>query len=48
MNQTLSTFLKMGITVVAIAAFLFGIGYNMVQSEVNGYESSITSVELPN
>ncbi|WP_201715509.1 hypothetical protein [Rossellomorea arthrocnemi] len=41
MNQTLSTFLKFAITAVAIGAFLFGVGYTMVQDEADHYETEI-------
>lgn len=43
MNQTLSTFLKIAITVISISAFLFFIGYNMVGSETTAYKTKITS-----
>jgi hypothetical protein len=41
MNQTLSTFLKFAVTAVAIGAFLFGIGYTMVDDEVTHYDSVV-------
>ncbi|MEK3992662.1 hypothetical protein [Robertmurraya sp. FSL R5-0851] len=44
MNQTLSTFLKIGITVISISAFLFFIGYNMIGSETNEYQTDITNM----
>lgn len=44
MNQTLSTFLKIGITVVTISAFLFFIGYNMIGSETGEYQSDIEGI----
>ncbi|MCM3704982.1 hypothetical protein DFO70_11796 [Cytobacillus firmus] len=42
MNQTLSTFLKIAVTVVSISAFLFFIGYNMIGSETTNYSNDIT------
>lgn len=50
MNQTLSTFLKIAITVISISAFLFFIGYNMVGSETTAYKSKVTGVQgnVPN
>ncbi|MFC0476036.1 hypothetical protein ACFFHF_12390 [Robertmurraya beringensis] len=44
MNQSLSTFLKIGITVICISAFLFFIGYNMIGTETNDYQTDITNM----
>lgn len=44
MNQSLSTFLKIGITVICISAFLFFIGYNMIGSETTEYQTDITNM----
>ncbi|MCM3393290.1 hypothetical protein [Cytobacillus oceanisediminis] len=44
MNQTLSTFLKIAVTVVSISAFLFFIGYNMISSESTEYQTEITGI----
>lgn len=44
MNQSLSTFLKIGITVIAISAFLFFIGYNMIGTETNEYQTNIQNM----
>lgn len=43
MNQSISTFLKIAITVVAISAFLFFIGYNMIGTETGDYQTQIES-----
>lgn len=45
MNQTIATFLKIAITVVAISAFLFFIGYNMIGNESKAYESDINAMQ---
>ncbi|WP_374717748.1 hypothetical protein [Neobacillus sp.] len=45
MNQSLSTFLKIAITVLSISAFLFFIGYNMIGTETNQYISKISSMD---
>ncbi|WP_200843192.1 hypothetical protein [Rossellomorea marisflavi] len=45
MNQTLSTFLKIGVTVVAIGAFLFGVAYTLVGGESDHYSGRVTAVE---
>ncbi|MFT9495734.1 MULTISPECIES: hypothetical protein [Bacillota] len=45
MNSTISTFLKIAITVVSISAFLFFIGYNMIGSETTNYKSDITDMQ---
>ncbi|WP_192894798.1 hypothetical protein [Neobacillus notoginsengisoli] len=45
MNSSLSTFLKIGITVIAISAFLFVFGYGMIKTESDSYKSTITSVD---
>lgn len=49
MNETLSTFLKVAITAVAIGAFLFGVGYTMVSDEATFYETEIEAerADLP-
>ncbi|WP_160331525.1 hypothetical protein [Caldibacillus debilis] len=49
MNQTLSTFLKLGITALTIAILLFGVAYNMTDREVGEYKTKIESVskQLP-
>jgi len=39
MNTTLTTFLKIGVTVIVIAALLFSVGYQTVEDEVNHYIS---------
>jgi hypothetical protein len=44
MNSTLATFLKIGITVISISAFLFFVGYNMVGSETTSYKTKISSM----
>ncbi|MCM3443571.1 MULTISPECIES: hypothetical protein [Metabacillus] len=41
MNQTLSTFLKFGITAVCIGLLLFGVGYAMVTDEATNYETEV-------
>ncbi|WP_200843191.1 hypothetical protein [Rossellomorea marisflavi] len=45
MNQTLSTFLKIGVTVVAIGAFLFGVAYTLVGNEADHYGDRVTGVQ---
>ncbi|MCA1064440.1 hypothetical protein QTG56_22765 (plasmid) [Rossellomorea sp. AcN35-11] len=45
MNNTISTFLKIAITVVAIGAFLFGTAYAMVTGESSFYETQIKGVQ---
>ncbi|WP_269919578.1 MULTISPECIES: hypothetical protein [Bacillati] len=47
MNQSLSTFLKIAVTVLSITAFLFVFGYGMVNSEVDEYQGKITGVATP-
>jgi hypothetical protein len=44
MNSTLATFLKIGITVISISAFLFFVGYNLVGSETTTYNTKISSM----
>jgi amino acid transporter len=39
MNTTLTTFLKIGVTVIVIVALLFSVGYQTVEDEVNHYIS---------
>ncbi|MGE6755946.1 hypothetical protein ACQKFO_21330 [Rossellomorea sp. NPDC071047] len=41
MNVTISTFLKIAITVVSISAFLFVVAYNMADSETTHYQTEI-------
>ncbi|MGE6755948.1 hypothetical protein ACQKFO_21340 [Rossellomorea sp. NPDC071047] len=41
MNVTISTFLKIAITVVSISAFLFVLGYGMANNEATHYETQI-------
>lgn len=50
MNQSLSTFLKIAVTVLAISAFLFYIGYNLIGTETGKYQNKIEGVytNLPN
>jgi len=43
MNTSLSTFLKIGVTVIVIAALLFSVGYSMIERETTTYESDIIS-----
>ncbi|WP_190284988.1 hypothetical protein [Bacillus sp. S3] len=45
MNQTLSTFLKIAVTVISISAFLFVLGYNMVNTEAGAYKAKISSMQ---
>lgn len=49
MNQTLSTFLKFGVTALAIGIMLFGVAFTMVDKEAGEYEDQIDSVtaDLP-
>lgn len=44
MNTSLAQFLKIGISVICISAFLFFIGYNMIGSETNEYQTDITNM----
>jgi hypothetical protein len=44
-NATLSTFLKIAITVISISAFLFFIGYNMIGTETTSYKTNISSMK---
>jgi amino acid transporter len=37
MNTTLTTFLKIGVTVIVIVALLFSVGYQTVEDEVDHY-----------
>ncbi len=39
MNQSLSTFLKIAVTVVVIAALLFVVGYQMIDDEITHYQT---------
>jgi len=45
MNKSLSTFLGIAITVLSISAFLFFIGYNMINSETTEYNTEISGVD---
>ncbi|QXE03538.1 hypothetical protein [Terribacillus sp. DMT04] len=45
MNTALSTFLKFGITALAIGILLFGVGYNLMSDQANTYSGHVTSVE---
>ncbi|WP_209124348.1 hypothetical protein [Alkalihalobacillus sp. BA299] len=48
MNTSLSTFLKIGVTVVVIAALLFSVGYGMIETETNTYkDDKISSTNHP-
>ncbi|MDC3424309.1 hypothetical protein NC797_07275 [Aquibacillus sp. 3ASR75-11] len=49
MNQTLSTFLKIGVTALCIGLLLFGVAYKMTDKEAGEYEEKIDSVttDLP-
>jgi high-affinity Fe2+/Pb2+ permease len=48
MNTSLSTFLKIGVTVVVIAALLFSVGYGMIETETNTYKNDkISSTNHP-
>lgn len=44
MNSTISTFLKIAVTVVSISAFLFFVGYNMISGESTEYKTEIESI----
>lgn len=37
MNTSLSTFLKIGVTVIVIVALLFSVGYQSIEDEVDHY-----------
>ena len=43
MNSTISTFMKIAITVGAIALLLFGTAYTMTKGEQSQYETKINS-----
>lgn len=45
MNKSLSTFLGIAVTVLAISAFLFFIGYNMIGTETTEYNQQISAVD---
>ncbi|WP_170885717.1 hypothetical protein [Bacillus alkalicellulosilyticus] len=45
MNQSLSTFLKIGITAVAIGILLFGVGFTLITGETTFYNTQITGVQ---
>jgi len=47
MNTTLSTFLKIAITAVTIAALLFSVAYTMTEGQVGKYQTEITKIQLP-
>jgi hypothetical protein len=40
MNTALSTFLKVGVTVVVIVALLFSVGYGMIETETEYYKDN--------
>lgn len=40
MNTALSTFLKVGVTVVVIVALLFSVGYGMIEDEAEYYKDN--------
>ncbi|NRD80841.1 hypothetical protein HPT25_26290 [Bacillus sp. BRMEA1] len=44
MNKTLSTFLGIAVSVVAIGAFLFGVCYNMTGTQATSYQGDVTGV----
>lgn len=44
MNQTLATFLKIAVTVLAISAFLFFFGYQLVDDQVTEYGNDIVNI----
>lgn len=37
MNTSLSTFLKIGVTVIVVVALLFSVGYQSIEDEVDHY-----------
>ncbi|WP_169793827.1 hypothetical protein [Sutcliffiella cohnii] len=41
MNITISTFMKIAVTVIVISALLFSVGYQMVVDESNHYDSEL-------
>jgi len=45
MNKSLSTFLGIAITVLSISAFLFFIGYGMINSETTEYKTEISAID---
>ncbi|MDC3424308.1 hypothetical protein NC797_07270 [Aquibacillus sp. 3ASR75-11] len=49
MNETLSTFMKIGITALCIGLLLFGVAYSMLDKEAGEYEQKIEAerVNLP-
>ncbi|NRD80840.1 hypothetical protein HPT25_26285 [Bacillus sp. BRMEA1] len=46
MNKTITTFLAIAITSIAIATFLFGQAYSMVTSESQVYSTQINNVRV--
>ncbi|WP_368659603.1 hypothetical protein AB3Z07_27925 (plasmid) [Metabacillus halosaccharovorans] len=44
MNQTLSTFLKIGVTALCIGILLFGVAFTMTDKEAGQYEALIDDV----
>ncbi|WP_180967932.1 hypothetical protein AB3Z07_27920 (plasmid) [Metabacillus halosaccharovorans] len=44
MNQTLSTFLKIGVTALCIGILLFGVAFKMTDKESGEYEAKIDAV----
>jgi len=50
MNGTLSTFMKLALTAIVIAALLFIVAYKMIDTEVTGaggYKGTIEGVTIP-
>lgn len=48
MNTSLSTFLKVGVTVIVIVALLFSVGYKMIEDEVTHYKTDdISNTQHP-
>jgi len=50
MNGTLSSFMKLALTAIVIAALLFIIAYKMVDTEVTGtggYKGTIEGITIP-
>lgn len=45
MNTSLSTFMKIAVTVIVISALLFSVGYQMVIDESEHYEMEINDLK---
>lgn len=45
MNSSISTFLKIAVTVVSISAFLFIVGYGMIKTESTSYKGKVEAVK---